>query len=220
MLATLTLAAMIGQQPTAAAQAINFTYKFIKDETMAYAVKVSGSDNGSDVVFDLEFEVTTTGEAKDGKTPCHIKFQKVVASFAGTEQPMEMAELDVTLDKFGAPTAMNMEGAGAVAYVALVLQYLPNKSLAVGESFKADLDLGGAMIAHEGTYSGDEELEGKKYSVIKSKSTLTPTGQEPGNLTSKSFFDAVTGKVVRIDSTIATPDGEFKLSVVAKPKKK
>ncbi len=219
MLATLTLAAMMAQQPAATAQATDFTHKFTKDETMAYAVKVSGSDNGTDVVFDLEFEVTATGEAKDGKTPCHIKFQRVVASFGGSEQPMDMAELDVTLDKFGAPTSMDMEGASGVAYVALVLQYLPNKSLAVGEGFKAELDLGGAKVAHEGTYSGDEELAGKKYSVIKSKSTLTPTGQEPGNLTSKSFFDSTTGKVVRIDSTIATPDGEFKLTVTAKPKK-
>jgi hypothetical protein len=217
MLATLTVAAMIAQQP--AAQATNFTYRFTKDETMAYAVKVSGSDNGTDVVFDLEFEVTTTGEAKDGKTPCHIKFQKVVASFGGSEQPMDAPELDVLLDKYGAPTAMDMEGASAVCYVALVLQYVPNKSLSVGETFKADLDLGGARVVHEGTYSGDEELGGKKYPVIKSKSTLTPSGQEPGNLTSKSYFDAATGKVVRIESTIGTPDGEFELSVVAKPKK-
>ncbi len=218
MLATLTLAALMAQQP--AAQATNFTHSFKKDETMAYKVKVSGSDSGTDVVFDLEFEVTATGEAKDEKTPCHIKFQKVIATFGGNEEPMDLGEMDLMLDKFGAPTAMNMEGAGAVAYVALVLQYLPNKSLKVGETFKADLDLGGAKIkVHEGTYSGEEEFEGKKYSVIKSKSTLTPTGDQPGNLSSKSFYDSASGKVVRIESTIGTPDGEFKLTVVAKPKK-
>ncbi len=218
MLATLTLAALMAQQPSA--QTTNFAPKFTKDETMAYAVKVTGADNGTEVVFDVQFELTTTGEPKDGKTPCHIRFLKMLANFGGNEENMDLIEMDVTLDKFGSPTEMTMDGLLAVPYVALLTQYLPNKSMKAGDTYKADMDLGAAKIAMEGSYTGEEELEGKKYSVLTVKTILTPSGQDHGTLSTKSYYDASLGKVVKTESTIATPDGEFKLSVVAKPKKK
>ena len=217
MIATLTLAALIAQQ--AAPQAVLFSPKFTKDETLSYTAVVTGTDDGNAMSFDIAFDLATKGEAKEGKTPCHIKFLKVVATVGGMEQNMEASDLELSLSKHGAPVFMDMEGATAVAYVSLVTQYLPAKEMKVGDTFFGDLDLGGAKVSLSGSYAGDETLDGKKYAVLKTKSTLTPTGEDAGMIETKGFFDAATGKVVRTESKITVPNGEFKLTVTAKPKK-
>lgn len=214
MVATLTLAALVAQQ-----QAVLFAPRFKKDEVLSFSAKVSGMEGGNEVSFDVAFDLLTTGEPKDGKTPVSLKFTKVVAVFGGTEQTMDAADLDMKLNKNGAPEFMDMEGATAVAYVALVTQYLPAKEMKVGDTFFGDMDLGGAKISLSGSYAGEETLDGKKYAVLKVKSTLTPTDEEAGTLVTKSFFDVESGKVVRTESDITVSEGNFKLVVTAKPKK-
>lgn len=217
MIATLALATALAQQP--AAQSTNFAPRFAKGETTSYVAKVTGSDGGNEVMFHVEFDLTVTDDAKEGKTPCRVKYTKVVANFGGNEDDQTIDDAEVTLNKFGVPTSMEMEGPSSIGLVSLVMQYLPSKEMKVGDTYFGDLDLGGAKVTLSGSYAGEETLEGTKYAVLKSKSTLTPTGEEAATLDTKSYFDAATGKVVRTESTIMTPDGEFKLTVTAKPKK-
>jgi hypothetical protein len=123
----------------------------------------------------------------------------------------DVSELSFALNKHGVPTEVVMGGLESVYYIVFVTRYLPNKPLKQGETFKADVDMGGSKYTAEGSFAGIEELDGKKYSVIKSKGEFAPEGDTPGTIETKSYFDPATGKVVRTDSVIGTPDGEFKL---------
>lgn len=215
MLSTLILTTVAAQ--SAVAKATTFEHLFTKDQRTTYAVDISGSEEGNDINFKVEFDLTPKSDTKEGKTDVAIKVLRASASFGGQEMPMDgLADTQVTLDKFGAPTVVSMNGMEGVLYVTLLTQYLPAKSLKVGESFKADLTVTGGKYSTEGTYAGDEALDGKTYAVIKSKSTFTPDGQEEGTLGTKSFFDPVARRIVRTESTIMTPDGEFKMVITTK----
>lgn len=215
MIATLTLMAAAAQ--IQAAETTTFAHKFVKDEKTVYTIDLSGSDEGSDMKVFSEFELTTKETTKEGTTPCTVVVKSATANFGGQEAPMtDVGELSFSLDKHGVPTELLMEGFEGIYYVVFVTQYLPNKPLKQGETFKADLKIGVATYKADGTFTGTEELEGKKYSVITSKGELAPEGDEPGTIETKSYFDAATGKVVRTEAVIGTPGGDFKLVLKVK----
>jgi hypothetical protein len=210
MIATLTLMAAAAQ--IQAAETTTFAHKFVKDEKTVFTVDLSGNDEGSDMKVFSEFELTTKETTKEGTTPCSILVKSANANFGGQEIPMtDVTELSFSLDKHGVPTEIVMGGLESIYYIVFVTRYLPNKPLKQGETFKADVKMGGSTYKADGTFTGTEELEGKKYSVLTSKGEFVPEGDTPGSIETKSYFDAAAGKVVRTDAVIGTPGGDFKL---------
>jgi hypothetical protein len=211
MLSTLIIAAAVAQQAT------DFVQKFPKDEKTVYVVDITGSEEGNDIRLNLEYELAAKGEPKDGKTEVGIKVLKSTATFGGQEMPMnEVTDMVLTLDKNGVPTSVSMDGFQGVYYVVMMARYTPGKALKVGEAFTGETKMAGGTFKTEGSYTGDEELEGKKYAVLVSKGTFAPEGEDPGDINSKNFFDAGTGKVFRTEATISTPGGDFKMTVSVK----
>lgn len=197
--------------------AVKFSHKLVKDETTNYLVDVSGDGDAGDMKISLDFSLKTKDTKEDGTTAFDLHVNKSVASFGGQENRIdETKDLALTLDRHGAPSVVNMNGFEAVFYIVLLTRYLPDQELNVGDKFTVDLKIGDATFKGDGSFSGTEELEGKKYSVLLTKAQFSPVGDDPGNVTAKNYFDATTGKIVRTEATIGTPGGEFKMTVKTK----
>ncbi len=214
MITTLALAALAIAVP--AQDATKFTHKFTKDEKTTYIVDLNGSGDGMDAKIALEFEATTK-ETKDGKTTVAIHVVKANANFGGQEMPLDqLIDTDIALDNTGSPTRVDMEGFQAVLYIVFMTRHLPDKALKVGETFDFNPKIDGASYKGNGSFSGLEEHEGKKYAALKSSGEFAPANQEPGKIEAKSLFDAATGKIVYSEALLGTPGGDFKMTVKIK----
>ncbi|HXH61013.1 MAG TPA: hypothetical protein VNI20_06605 [Fimbriimonadaceae bacterium] len=215
MLATL---ALLGFATTAPAiDGVKFSYKTALDETTNYIVDITGDSDEGEVKIALEFSMKVKEMKEGGPATYELHVDKASISQGGQEVPgSDLGNMSVDLDQHGVPTELDLNGLQSVFYIFLLTQYLPDQELSAGDGFQIDLKYKMAVYQGNGSFSGTEELEGKQYPVIKTKCQLVPSNDQGGEIAAKKFFDPASGKVVRTEATIDTPDGEFKLT--AKPK--
>lgn len=213
MITTLALASVLLPAPTV--EATKFSHKFTKDEMTHYVVNLTGGEAGMDANVNFEFDATPK-ETKDGKTTVAIHVTKQNAIFGGQEMPLDLTDMDITLDKNGSPTMIEMNGFSAVLYVTFMTRFLPDKELNVGDKYEFNPKIDGGSYKGSGSFSGMEELEGKKYAVLKSSGDFAPANDQPGKIDTKHFFDPATGKIVLTEAMLGTPGGDFKMTVKLK----
>lgn len=217
MISTLAMIAATAM-PFADADKTDFSHSFKKDSTSTFAIELTGESDFGEIEAVANFEFKVSDLTEKGGVTAEIRISDATANIGGQPIPTDATNMDVELDKHGLPSDIQMSSFEFVFYLALISMYLPNQALDEGDKFRGEADMGQVKYAVSGSYLGDEGIDGKTFSVLKSSGELVPEDGDAITLEVKAFFDKTIGRIVRTETQIETPDGDLKLIVKLKPK--
>ncbi|MBS1715893.1 MAG: hypothetical protein JST30_16315 [Armatimonadetes bacterium] len=218
MLATLTLSTVLfaGQS----ADKVNFAHRYAKGETLEYTFQVKGDADNGPMEINSAFTVKVGEKAEKG-TDVTVVPKMLKMSMDGNEmdQGSSLGETKYTLDAFGLPDNVSMEGASGILMIPFVISYLPNKELASGETFDVKWDKEGAFVKGSGKYDGEGKVGEKTYPKLSMKTTFKPTGgNDPheAQMTYDVYFDKESGHVSMVKGKVDVEAQHFDFTLTRK----
>ena len=185
-------------------------------ETAKYAISLTMEESQKvEVSANMSARVQ---KASEGKSETEVSW----TGFKALSEGQEVTEFEApptSVYKIGADgmtETFGVQGSQMLPTVWLVSSYLPNKPLAVGESFKVNWQSksGSGFMTGDGKLDGIEEKDGKKVAVLKWKASVQPDDVDsPAELVFESRFDLASGILISCKGTGATPGGQIKFSV-------
>jgi|GEM_PF-5320921 len=196
---------------------VNFAHNFAQGQTALYDLKITGTGGGGDIEMNAAFTLLM-GEKTTSGTNVTVKPTAMKMSMNGNDvdQSDEVSEFKYVLDEHGMPETINMTGREMVIIIPLVLCYLPNKELDVGDSFDVDFEKGDATVKGTGKFEGMEKVGEKSLPKLSIKSLLHAGQGNDSELTYTSVFDPATGRIALIKGTAVVGNQEFNFELTKK----
>lgn len=196
---------------------VNFTRVFTSGQKAEFSFDLKGSGDQGEIAFETGFEILT-GDKADKVTNVTLTPKKLVMNMGGQimDQSSEVAALNFKLDEFGMPDTFNMSGNTAILTLPLLITYLPNKELEVGETFNIDWKSGNVTYKGTGKFEGMETIDGKSWPKLAVKAVLHPGEDHDGELTYSVYFDKESGSVNLVKGGASVESQEFKFTLTKK----
>ena len=218
MLATLTLtSALLASQ---AADKVNFAHRFTKGESLDYTFQVKGDADNGPMEINAAFTVTV-GEKVTKGTNVTVTPKSLKMSMDGNEmdQGSSIGDTKYTLDPFGVPDVLTMEGASGILMIPFILSYLPNKELASGDAFDIKWENEGAYIKGSGKFDGEGKVGEKSLPKLSMKTSFKPSGSgdpHEAQMTYDVFFDKDSGHVSMVKGKVDVDAQHFDFTLTRK----
>ncbi len=183
---------------------VDFSHPYVSGSKESYefrAKSVGGNEEFSATsFFDFKVKDTTANGLNIEVTPSKL------VMIQGDQVPREFGVSDTPnlfeISKTGIPLVLKPSGATALIQIPLVLLYLPQKELEIGNSDAFDFKLGESSYSGQLKYESHTTVEGKDFEVIKVKSSLDPGDGDVGEINYTANFDVASKAIISIDGTI------------------
>lgn len=216
MLATFALLGSLLTFPVQDTNKVNFAHNFAKGQTLAYELKFDGHGVQGDMEIDAAFSILFGDKADKGTnvtiTPKSIKMK---GGGQDIDQPSN-GDTKYILDEHGMPNTVSMDGSEGIIVIPLVLSYLPNKELAVGETFDIDWKKDTTSFKGTGKYEGTDKVDEKSFPKITIKAKLNPGGQGDGDIEYAVYFDKEAGHIALLKGKVQVENQEFNFVLTKK----
>lgn len=216
MLATFALLGTLLTIPVQDSEKVNFAHNFTKGQTVAYDLNFKGNGGQGEMEINAAFSILFGDKADKGTNiTLSPKSMKMKAGGQDIDQP-GAGETKYILDEHGMPDTISMEGMEGIFVIPLVLSYLPNKELAVGDSFDIDWKKDTTTFKGTGKYEGTDKFNDKTFPKISIKAKLNPGGQGDGDIDYTILFDKDAGHVVMLKGKVDVDSQEFNFVLTRK----
>ena len=196
---------------------INFAHVFTAGQTVAYDFNLKGGGDQGEMEVNASLSILI-GDKADKGTNVTLTPKSMKMSVNGQEMDRGSGAGDTkfTLDEHGMPDTMSMNGDSAILTLPLILTYLPNKELEVGESFDINVKNGDTTYKGTGKFEKMETGGEKPLPQLSVKAVLGTGDGHDGNLDYTVSFDQSTGRIVLIKGTAILENQEFKFTLTKK----
>lgn len=171
-----------------------------------------------------KMEVSGTLTSKVLKVPANSKIEIEIscADFKALSDGSPTSDFEhptirtVAVGPNSLPDSMQIRQSEILSSVLLFCSYLPNKSVAVGDTFKVDWrsKSGSGYMEGDGKLEFVVEKDGKKIGIVKWKASIQPDDVNgAADLTMENQYDLATGALISSKATGTTPDGDLSISV-------
>jgi len=216
MLATFALLGTLLTAPVQDKDKVNFAHNFTKGQTVAYELNFKGKTDGGDMEVNAAFTISFGDKVVKGTdvtvSPKSMKMTRDGQDAGGGGT----GDVKFVLDEHGMPDSVSMEGDSGMLVIPLVLSYLPNKELAVGDTFDINYDKNSTSFKGTGKYEGMEKVNDKSLPKISVKAKLNPGGGGEGDLDYVFFFDKDSGHIALLKGKAAVDNQEFNFVLTKK----
>ena len=212
MLATFALIGALFTAPLS--EKVNFAHTLTAGKSLNYSFEFNGETPQGEMKVEALYTILVGDKATKGTnitfTPSSVKM-----NFSGQEmdQTAAIGESKYVLDEHGTPDTLTMDGMSAITTIPLLITYLPNKELEIGDTYPIDVKVGQVTFKGTGKYEGDETTEGKATSKLSVKATLGTGDGQDGSLDYTMFFDKESGTVTLLKGKASMESQEFTISL-------
>lgn len=216
MLGTFALLGTLLTIPAQDKDKVNFAHNFTKDQTVAYELNFKGGGGGSDREMNVAFTILF-GEKEAKGTSVTVSPKSVKMTQDGeTRDQSGVGDMKFILDEHGMPDSISMNGDSVMLVIPLVLSYLPNKELAVGDTFDINYDQSGTTFKGTGKYDGIDKANDKSLPKLTIKAALNPGGEGEGQLEYAIFFDKESGHIALLKGKADVETQQFNFVLTKK----
>ncbi len=212
------LLALMGSFVVASAQdKVNLVHDQSEGRKLSYVMTFGGSQGELTMKLTTAFDLAY-GAKQDGLTATTITPTSFRVKMGENEsdQPTMTGALNLMVDAFGMPKEVSTQGPEFLMAMFLLMSYLPNKELSVGDSFSVAWKTASAEFSGEGKLIGIDQVEGKPVARLEVKSSLKAGEGEAGQLAYVVSYDSTTKAILKTDGTATVGDQKFDISVAIK----
>ena len=216
MLATFAILGTLLTTPIQDKDKVNFAHNFTKGQTVAYVLNFKGKGDGGDMEVNADFTILF-GDKADKGTSVTVSPKSMKMTHDGQDAGGSgSGDMKFILDEHGMPDSVSMQGDSGMLVIPLVLSYLPNKELAIGDTFDINYDKDQTTFKGTGKFEGTEKINDKTLPKISIKAKLNPGGGGEGDLDYVIYFDKDSGHIALLKGKAAVDNQEFNFVLTKK----
>lgn len=199
---------------------VNFAHIFEPEKTISYTLNVTGNQGGQEMKIASSVDLLIGSKTEKG-TNVTLSPKTLTINAGGNEmdQTSSLSDSKILLDANGIPDNLELNGTNTFVSVMLILTYLPNKELEVGDTYEFSFKRGSVAVKGSGKFEGTEKLNDVEMQKLKVTSTVTPESGGDGELTYTVLFDKSKGRVVEVTGRANVEGEELDISLKQNPKK-
>lgn len=198
--------------------AVNFVRAYKADETSSVRVQLDVDMQGNEIKASATVATKIAKLLEGGKAKALWSAKDVRAEMGGNELPVDLPDMEATLDGQGLPQVIPTNQAEWLFSIASIGQMTPGKSLKPGEEFTVAWasDDKMATIKGKGKFLEVVEVDGAKAAKVEYTVQVAPENNGmSADMKSTAYFEPATGKFIRSEGKMEV-GGEMTMKFTVK----
>lgn len=199
----------------AKAEPVMLSRQYKDGQSSVYKVSADVDQSGQDLKLSAVLEYKVKKLLEKGAADVELNATTLDVSVGGSPAP-DMGSPGSQMykgDANGMLKGTQFKQMEALYAIVGICGYVPNKALAVGESYPIEWQSEEFHATGKGTFSEVKELAGKRVAVLKVKVDIVPTGDHAATMEFTSEISLETGMLLNSSGTVTSEEFNAKIKV-------